>query len=496
MTDQPTLSKSTFLKGDQCSKRLYLSAYNRDLKSPPTDQQQAIFAAGIEVGDLARDLFPGGINCRSEEQNELTVQLETTKKAIEDGATVLYEAAFVFDEVFVAVDILVKKGEVWNAYEVKSTTSIKKNHIRDVAVQYYVLNGAGISIERFMLVHMNNKYVKSGNINLKKLFKQVNILAKAKAQTTELPYEIKAQKKILKMKSVPNIEIGAQCKSPYPCPFIAHCWSEVPSPSVMDLTHAGKKAWVWWNKGIRHLKDIPKSEGLSKSQSMQIDVAISGKPFVNVKGIRLFLKTLKYPLMHLDFETVNPAIPRFKDTKPFQALVFQYSLHIQNTVGAEAEHHEFIAPIGKDPRKPLLDKLLADTQGEGDILVYNIHFERSVLSDLAKTFPKHKKEIDQRISRLKDLMEPFNERFYMDPAMNGLTSIKSVLPALVPELSYSDLEIKEGGTASMTYMLMMNENFEGDRASTIDALLAYCKMDTWAMVKILEKLQSVVRIQG
>lgn len=494
MSDQVQLSKSTFLKGDQCAKRLYLSTYQKELKSPPTHQQLAIFAAGNEVGELAQELFAGGVHCRPNGNTDLNDQLAITKEAIANGAKVLYEAAFSADGIFVAVDILVRKGQAWNAYEVKSTSSVKKNHIKDVAIQYYVLKKAGIDVHRFMLLHMNNKYVRAGQLNLKKLFKAVNILPKAKGQEAEIPEKIKSFRSILGASKVPAVPIGPQCKSPYACPFIAHCWKDVPSPSVMDLTHAGKKAWIWWDKGIKHLRDLPKTEGLSKSQSMQVDVERTGKPYVDVKGIKIFLKNLNYPLMHLDFETVNPAIPKFKGTHPFQALVFQYSLHIESSPGAEVKHKEFLAPETADPRLPVLKQLLRDTKGEGDILVYNIHFERSVLADLAKTFPEYAKDLDQRIKRLKDLMGPFNEHMYLDPAMNGLTSIKSVLPALVPELSYNDLEIKEGGTASMTYLQMMNPSYSEDRSKIRTALKEYCKLDTFAMVKILDKLRESVKI--
>ena len=193
----------------------------------------------------------------------------------------------------------------------------------------------------------------------------------------------------------------------------------------------------------------------------------------------------------LDFETINPAVPIYDGSKPYQQLVFQYSLHIQETPTSELKHREYLADPKKDPRIGFIEQLINDCGTIGDVLVYNVSFERGKLNDLAEVFPIYSKAIKDIVIRLKDLMMPFQKKWYYTPEMKGSYSIKFVLPALVPELSYNELEIKEGGTASNTFLSMVNGSFKGDTAKVRSQLLEYCKLDTYAMVKILERLKKV-----
>ena len=200
---------------------------------------------------------------------------------------------------------------------------------------------------------------------------------------------------------------------------------------------------------------------------------------------------LTYPLYFLDFETIGPAVPKYNGSRPYQQLVFQYSLHIQETSTSELEHREYLADPSQDPRIGFIEQLIEDCGKSGDIIVYNVGFERGKLNDLIDVFPDYSNELREIINRLKDLMIPFQKKWYYTPEMKGSYSIKYVLPALVTELSYNDLEIKEGGTASNTFLSMVNGTFAGDVEETRNQLLEYCKLDTFAMVKILQKLLQV-----
>lgn len=219
---------------------------------------------------------------------------------------------------------------------------------------------------------------------------------------------------------------------------------------------------------------------------------LNNTTYIDRKNITEFLKDFEYPLYYLDFETMTSAVPIFDNSRPYQQLVFQYSLHIQ-TENSQLEHREYLAEASPniDPRINFVKQLINDCGNTGDVLVYNIGFERGKLNDLITMFPIYTYEISNIIGRLKDLMVPFQKKWYYTPEMKGSYSIKYVLPALVPELSYQNLEIKEGGTASSIFTQMVNGEFQGDIDKTKIDLLEYCKLDTYAMVKILEKLKEV-----
>jgi hypothetical protein len=240
------------------------------------------------------------------------------------------------------------------------------------------------------------------------------------------------------------------------------------------------------------VKDIPNDFALSTYQKMQVDTAKNGKDIIDKKAIDEFLDQLTFPVYHLDYETINPAIPQFDGTKPFEQTVFQYSIHKQESPKAASEHYEFLADEDDgDPREQFIQNLTSQCGTEGTILVYNIGFERSKTQKLAADFPEYAKDLHAICDRMIDLMLPFKNGHYHTKSMKGSYSIKYVLPALVPELSYADLTIKEGGTASQTFLSMVNGSFEGDSVQTRKALLAYCEMDTFAMVKLLDVLYSV-----
>ena len=224
---------------------------------------------------------------------------------------------------------------------------------------------------------------------------------------------------------------------------------------------------------------------------LQVQSEVNGTTHIDIEEIRNFTNGLIYPLSFLDFETIGPAVPKYNGSRPYQQLVFQYSLHIQETLTSKLEHREYLADPSQDPRIKFIEQLIKDCGTSGDIVVYNIGFERGKLNDLMEVFPQYSNELGRIVNRMKDLMIPFQQKWYYTPEMKGSYSIKYVLPALVPKLSYGDLKIKEGGTASNTFLSMVNGTFKGDIKETRMQLLEYCKLDTYAMVKILEVLLSI-----
>lgn len=486
------LSKSTFIKGTQCEKALYLNKHNRGLQDELTEAQEAIFAQGTSVGELACDLFPGGVDCTPESYYDFQNAVIKTKKEIEKGTKIIYEAAFQFNGVLAALDILVKHDDGWRAYEVKSSTSVSETYELDAAIQYYTIINSGIDLKDIFIVHINNQYVKNGPIDVNQLFSMTSVKEEVLKILPKIPNQVNRLKKVLNQTETPSVEIGPHCTSPYPCDFMGHCWKHIPEYSIFNIARLNiSKKFELYENNILHLKDIPKNFPLNENQWMQVQSEVNNEVFIDEKAIQSFIKDLNYPIYHLDFETFTSAVPIFDGSRPYQQLVFQYSLHIEDKNG-KTDHKELLAEInGEDPRIQFIERLIEDCGETGDVLVYNIAFERGKLFDLIEFAPSYKRPLLKIINRLKDLMIPFRERWYYTPQMQGSYSIKKVLPALVPELSYENLNIQEGGTASNTFTAMLQGNFKGDEEQTRKDLLAYCELDTLAMVKILEKLKQM-----
>ena len=487
------LSKSTYMRGLKCHKSLYLNKYHNELKDELSARQEAIFAQGTDVGLLAQQLFPGGVDVSPESYFDFSRSLADTKEAMAKGETVIYEAAFLFDEVLCAIDILVKDEEGWKAYEVKSSTSVSETYIEDTALQYYVITHAGVPLVDMSVIHINNQYVKKGALDIRQLFTSVSVLDEVKPIQANIPMIITDMKNTLRQDNIPSIDIGLQCTHPYDCDFMGYCWKHIPAYSVFDISGLLQtKKFELYDMGVVTLEQIPKDYALNDNQWMQVHCELEQKSHIDKAKIRAFLNNLNYPLYFLDFETMATAVPVFDNTRPYQQFVFQYSLHVQEKLGGELKHYEYLAQAdGTDPRTGFIDQIIKDCGTSGDVVVYNAGFEKGKLNDLTEVFPQHEKQVRAIIDRIVDLMTPFRKRWYYLPEMRGSYSIKKVLPALVPELSYSDLEISEGGTASNAFTEMVMGTFDGDIQKTRKDLLEYCKLDTYAMVRILEKLYTV-----
>jgi hypothetical protein len=486
------LSKSTFIKGQQCEKALYYHKHNREWRDDLSAAQVAIFAQGTAVGELAQQLFPGGVDCSPESAYDFRAAVLRTKEEIEKGTAIIYEAAFQFDGVLAALDILVKQPDGWRAYEVKSSTSVSETYELDAAIQYYTIVNSGIDLKDISIVHINNQYVKDGPLDITQLFAIQSVKESVLKLVNDIPQKVNKLKQVLQQAQAPVVDIGPHCSTPYQCDFAGHCWKHIPSYSVFNISDLRtKKKFDLYQKKVLHFKDIPEDYPLNEAQWKQVNCELQNKEHIDKPAIRSFVKGLNYPIHYLDFETFATAIPVFDGSRPYQQLVFQYSLHIEHENGV-IEHKAYLAKTdGSDPRISFIQQLVADCATQGDILVYNIGFERGKLEDLKKYAPSYSAQIQGLIHRLKDLMVPFAQQLFYRPQMKGSYSIKYVLPALVPELSYADLNIKEGGTASNTFAQMILGKFNGNEDQARKDLLDYCQLDTWAMVKILEVLKKV-----
>ena len=374
--------------------------------------------------------------------------------------------------------------------EVKGTTAAKDVHVDDVALQYYVLAGAGIDLVKANVVHLNNQYVRKGDLEVDKLFSSEDVTRPVRARQATIKAGVVRLKGILKG-DMPALDIGEHCGDPYSCDFHGHCWQHIPEDSVFDLKQRGARPFDLYRRGIIHLKDVPSDE-VSGAQLMQLEAFLKKKEFVDREQVRDFLDTLWYPLYFLDFETVMPAIPPYDGMRPYQHLPFQYSLHYLEREGADVRHREYLAEPNIDPREEIAERLVRDIPEEACVVAYNASFEMGRLGDLAGYLPRHKRRIDLMIDNMRDLIIPFRSRYVYHWQMKGSASQKAVLPALVPDLSYGGMEIGHGGEAMDAYFAMCASDDPAEVAGIRAALLEYCKLDTLGMVKILERLKKMV----
>ena len=490
------LSKSKITQGLQCRKSLWLYKNQPELREVSHDLQ-TVFDTGTKVGILAQHKFPGGIDATEGHDWPNFECADTTKYLVGIDQKVIYEATFVFNKVLVAIDILVRNEKgTWDAYEVKSTNSAKEPHIVDSAIQYYVMTGCGLDIRSFSVMHFNKEYVRQGELDIEQLFMATDITDEVLDLQAKMPEIVVDLEAMQKQGNCPEVEIGPHCGSPYPCDFAVHCWKHVPEYSVFNLSRGGDRAWELYDKGILEIKDIPVEYPMGDNHRIQQMVEITGKPHIMKDGIEMFLEELVYPMYHFDFETMMSAVPMYDNSRTYQQIPFQYSLHIQLSEGEQCEHLEFLPQVAvgvesPDPREELLVQMLTDLGTQGSIMAYHASFEMSRIKELARDFPQYAGPLLALNKRMVDLEIPFRKRWYATKEMQGRSSIKKVLPALVPELSYADLTIHEGGTASSTYLAMHQGVYAGDYAKTRQDLLDYCKLDTFAMVQVLAVLYAV-----
>lgn len=485
------ITKSDYLLYTQCKKSFWLHKNKPALLDDSTNQ--SLMDKGNEVTEAARELFPHGILVPySSNAHEMVTR---TKELIEQGVETIYEAAFQYDGCYVICDILQKKRDVWSVYEVKSSTGVKQRHLDDITFQFYVIAN-NLPTESISLVHIRNDYVRNGKLDVKQLFQIVDQTEHVVEHVLEIPLYVENMKELLEGKE-PKQDIGEYCnkykKDNFECGAKGYCWAHVPEYSVFNIARIGKKAFDLYDQGILHLEDIPESFKLSENQSWQVNAQKENTSIVEKEAIQEFLATFTSPLYFLDFETFQQAIPQFDQLKPYEQIPFQYSLHIVENDEETLLHKEFLGKEGEDPRRPLAEKLVQDIPQDVTTVAYNMSFEKMVLRQLANLFPDLEEHLLGIHDGMVDLMIPFHKKWYYTNAMQGSYSIKYVLPALLPNdprLDYKQLAIQNGSMA-MTIYEKLHTFPKEDIQQIRKNLLAYCHLDTLAMVRIWQVLKQL-----
>lgn len=479
------LSKSRVMAHRQCAKRLWLQTYRGDLADETG--AQAAFDFGDQIGDVARQQYPDG---HLIEHGDLTEDLTATRACLSARPRKpLFEATFAYRNTLVRADLLLPMRTGYRLVEVKASTSVKPHYLEDVAIQAWVMKNANVRVRRLELAHVDNSFIYPGNADYSDLLRYVDVASEVGPLVDKVGGWVKAARATLGG-TEPRIEPGAQCKKPYPCPFIDYC-----SPPVEDgyplseLQYGGKVVEALVADGYTDLRKVP-AKRLSKAQHLMVHRAVkTGKPVIDPAAGE-FLQRLDWPRRYLDFETIQFAVPIWKGTRPYQQIPFQWSCHRETRRG-KVVHHEFLATGTEDPRRAFVESLMEALGGTGPIFVYNASFERARMEELAASFPEFAPALEAAIARFEDLL-PLVRSHYYHRDQHGSWSLKAVLPTIASDLAYSELEVSNGGDASETFRSLLDPDMPTPEAESLrKALLVYCGRDTEALVRIARLLQTV-----
>lgn len=485
----PRLSKTRYLSGCQCHLKLWYDCYESELESDVDVVTQAIFDTGHEVGRLARQRYPGGILVKADHLHPEDALAETNALLDDRSVPAIFEAAFEHRGVLVRVDVLERTASgAFNLIEVKSTTTVKEVHEHDVAVQAWVLRGAGVDIAAAGVLTLSRGYVFDGKrLDVYRLFRFHNLSEVVAEHLPWIDEEVGILQSMLAAKEAPEIEPGDHCFEPYECGYYDICtedWEYLEHPiSDLPRLHAQRQEALE-SQGVEEIGDIPEDFPLSKRQAIVRLSVVTGNEFVS-PNLREALSCVSFPIRYLDFESFSPAVPRYAGTRCYDAVPFQFSVHTEEH-GGGVSHREFLWTEQDDPRRPLAEALLEACADDGLICVYS-GFERRVIRALSRELPDLRSELDALAERLWDLLKVVEANYY-HPDLRGSFSIKQVLPVLVPEMGYEDLAIADGREASIAYARSLDCGSDSERRHIHDALSEYCRRDTLAMLALRRAL--------
>lgn len=488
-------SKSKYCLLWQCPKLLWLDVYHRELRKEDASLDDRM-NTGNQVGDLAMGLFGDFTEVtvlKEDGRPDIGAMLEKTRQCVQQDVDVICEASFSYEGLYCAVDILRRENGGYAIYEVKSSTHESPIYGVDIAYQKYVLEHCGVKVTGTNLVCIDSDYVRGEQLDVTKLFKIVDMSESVKLETPLIPGQLKLAERTLAATEEPFCRLGEHCENPYHCAYWEYCSRHLPKPSVFDLYRLPfKKKLHYYYNGLISYSDLLAAPELNDKQLRQIQFRLSDcGTYVDRDGIRDFLNTLSFPIYFLDFETMQPVIPEYPNTKPYQQIPFQYSLHYIEKPGGELKHKEFLGISGEDPRRAIAESLCRDIPVSTCVTAYNRGFECSRIRELAELFPDLAPHLMNIREHIQDLLMPFQSGYYYNRAMGGSFSIKSVLPALFPddpELDYHNLEGVHNGSEAMSIFPKIKDMSPEDQQIARRNLLRYCQLDTYAMVKVWEAL--------
>lgn len=492
------ITKSSYVNFRGCPRCYYYFNNNKEQAKPTDDIAQKRIDEGILVNDYAHLYFPHTIKVKDNLKSvDVQMQAEVTQKLLKDNNSCIAEASFIKDDLFCAVDLLLKDQDSYSIYEVKASTSVKSHldeYCADVAFQKYVLEQCGLKINKCYILHLNKDYVRYGDLNIQQLLTPYCLDNEAHfVRECEIVETTINEMRKFNYQQLPNY--GNCSKN---CEFYNFCHKDLPQPNVLQLNHFNAaKAHELINQGIKSFEDISKNNvKLTAFQKIQLNTTLTSpdQPHVDIPAIKEFLQSLKYPIYHLDFETMHEAVPKFDGVGPYQQVPFQYSLHIEITPGGELIHKEFLGDK-LNCEYELAKQLCNDIPLDATSMAYNMTFEKSVLKHLAQHFPDLANHLMNIHDHLIDLLVPFRKAIYYNSKQGGSNSIKYVMPAICPEMqeAYHQLPVVHNGGEALS-MFPKLVNMSGEEYNKVrQGMLDYCCLDTLSMVKVLNALWKLAK---
>lgn len=474
---------------------LWLKKHDKKKLPPPDDNLQAMFDAGNELEAYAEQLFTDGQRLGFTNYDEYKSLPARTTKALEDGAKTIFQGRFEYEQLTFICDVIQVVGDKEvNLYEIKSSNRAKLEHELDLAFQLVVLEGCGFVVRNIYVVHVDNEYVRHGEIDAKSLTRTADVTTAVKARREQTKRDIKAALQVVSESTLPN-------PSPSRCRLGSlREWMEIynglvpiEDGSIYELTRIDPSLiGQLEDLGITKLQNIPDQMAEKPQQKLQLEALRAGRPIINEDKIRKFLSKLEYPLYFLDYETLSSVVPYFDGMRPYAQYPFQYSLHVIDHPGGELRHVEYLHTDNSNPASPLSQALASHIGSSGSVLTWYMAFEKSCNSTLGEMLPEFKEFYKALNSRIVDLMLPFSKGWYADAGFMGSASIKKVMPVLAPDLSYKVLGIQEGGAAQRLWMeSVLDGKREDDKPKILADLDKYCELDTLAMVEIFRCLTNL-----
>lgn len=469
-----TISKSDLLLYIKAPLHLWAYKHDQSELTFPTPYDQHIMEQGRQIEKLAAE-FVEQVLLPQKGKCEVYWQ-----RTFEDGPY-LSRADLVIEDI---------QAGVYDLYEIKSTTSIHKEHEYDICFQRLVCEAA-IPLRHTFLLHLNPDYIRQGELDIRQLFVAENAdeLVQKRRQEVEL---LRQQALWVVQQDVPDHIDG--CLKPKECPCPSLCHPNLPEYSIYDIPRLHTdKARQLKASGMLSLANLPQDFPLSGRQLPYVQAAKSGAPLIDTAAIQAELATLNYPLNFLDYETYNPALPYYDGYTPYQQMVFQYSLHVIDQPNSEPRHYEYLVTEGGDPGIQITQQLVQHIRPQGAVIVWNKTFEASRNKEMAVLYPQFQGFLLGLNERMYDLADIFSQGYYVHPDFHGSYSIKGVLPVLVPQMSYQDMPVACGDDAMLAWYRLMNGMVdEGEQGKLIEDMLSYCKLDTLAMVRCWQTLLQII----
>lgn len=486
------VSKSRYIRAVQCLKMYWMDR----MKPQEYDDSvvdEAVLETGNEVGMLALELFPN-ISVVDWDADKAKM-IEQTEEFIKSGSKYIAEASFAYMGRFLSVDVLEVSENGFVINEVKSSTSVKDVYLDDVAYQSYVLNLLGMNVETVNVIILNSEYTRKSELQLDKLFAIHNVTELAYQRHDAVAELLEFLSQDLDLTNEPDINIAQHCFQPYACGYFGYCTKHLPKENIFKLKNVFQRDKLkMYNSGIYSFDDVLKDHTAYYKLRPLVKDQLAKALIIKKQEIEKFLGNFYYPIYYLDFETVQYAIPPYDGMSPYQQTPFQYSLHIEHQDG-RLEHKEYLAQDGIDCRKELAERLIADIPKQSCSVAYNMAFEKGIIAQLAFQYPEYYSSLMDIYNNMLDLMIPFKKHWYYNEAMQGSYSIKYILPALFPDdanLDYNNLEGVKKGNEAMSAFKNMPKMTQEEKLILRAQLLEYCKLDTYAMVKIMKKLRESI----